>query len=72
MDESVDFWTFSQALHHVCSRENAVKSVRVCQVVLQVIDLLLDNVEKDDEVALVLDSITKLVSKLNVYIEWEC
>ncbi|CAG7787075.1 unnamed protein product [Allacma fusca] len=51
-----------KALHHVCSREIATKSVRVCQVVLQLMELLMDQVEKDEDIALSLDSLTRVIS----------
>lgn len=57
--EMFKYWT--QALHSICSRETVVRSVRVSQVVLNLIELLYDEVEKDAEVNLVLDAVTKSV-----------
>ncbi|CAL8099332.1 unnamed protein product [Orchesella dallaii] len=50
-----------KALHSICSRETIVRSVRVSQVVLNLMELLYDEVEKDSEVFLVLDGVTKIV-----------
>ena len=53
-----------KALHLICSREPIVRSVRICVVALSLIDLLFHELEKDEEVLIVLDTITKFVHSL--------
>jgi len=43
----------------VCSRDTIIRSVRVCQVVLNLIDQLYNEIEKDCEVVSVLETISR-------------
>jgi hypothetical protein len=47
------------AIHLICSRDVIIRSVRVCQVVLHIIDQLYHEIEKDNEVTSVLETITR-------------
>jgi len=59
-DGEINVKVVFKALHIACSREAIVRSVRVCAVALNLVELLFHEVEKDEEVALVLDTISRL------------
>lgn len=43
----------------VCSRDTIIRSVRVCQVVLNLIDHLYNEIEKDKEIMSVLETVAR-------------
>ncbi|XP_035712762.1 protein unc-80 homolog isoform X4 [Folsomia candida] len=63
-DGTINVKVVFQAVHLICARETIHRSVRVCQVVLNLIDHLYLDIEKDKEIMSVLETVTRVISAM--------